>query len=991
MNGNPVIESSPTLLGALRGKYTFLGIAFAWILLALCLILTFAWWKYSDNESINLARERFEFRASEICLSINNRVYAYTLALRGGLALLSSVDNISRSQWRDYVGTIDLQHNYPGIQGLGYSPSITSANKEQHIRTIRRQGYPEYTIRPPGDRLVYTPVIYLEPADARNQRAIGYDTSSDPVRQSAIERARDTGKPSITEKITLVQETTADVQVGFIMFMPFYASESPISTVEERRLAITGYVNAPFRMDDFMRGITEKAVSDLGLEVFDGIVITDHTLMYRNEDLASSQNSGWKPLFTSVRHIELFGHPWTVRIQSMPAFESTIDQRIPQFILFAGLCLSLLLFLIALNRAIAMVRSNKITTALRESEERYRSVVEYQTEVIFRIKPDGTIFFVNPGACRFFGKSEEQLIGSKWQPLAVPEDVDTAEEQLALLNVGNPIETIEKRFFNAIGQVRWMKFITRALFGEDDAIREILCVGHDFTARKLTEIELQKINQQLIATSAKAQEMAAQAEIANAAKSEFLANMSHEIRTPLNAILGFTQLLLRDSHTGPDQRRSLETVYRSGEHLLTLLNAILEMSKIEAGRISLDIENFDLNLLLEDLEAMFRVLAIEKGLSLEISMDPALPRWVRGDEQKLHQVLSNLLGNAVKFTDAGGVLLRVRPHSPDGQSVAEHGVQPEDSLYRLLFEVEDTGSGIPENARQSIFSHFEQLTPGNRLKGGTGLGLAIAKAYVEAMGGSIEVVSRAGGGSVFRFALALPAGEAVGTKDHLKAYRTLRLKPGQGEVRILVVDDNEANREILVRLLQEAAFDVREASGGQQACALFESWRPHLVLLDMVMPDMDGFEVLRRIRTSESGAATPVIAVSASVLMEEKERVLSLGACAFLKKPFKAEELYDLLRRHLSVAFQDIGEAESLEGNGSLQDQDHQDSESIGITGLPSELADALREAALSLDVERLRELLALIAHEDASLSKRLLKLVENYQFEKLQEIIARQ
>jgi signal transduction histidine kinase/DNA-binding response OmpR family regulator len=823
----------------------------------LCLVITIAWWKYSDNESINLARQRFEFRTSEICIALNNRIYAYEHALRGGLALFSSVDNISRSQWWDYVSTLNLQQNYPGIQGMGYSPVITSTNKEQHIETIRRQGFPEYTIRPPGERLIYTPVVYLEPADALNQRAIGYDTFSEPVRRVAIERARDTGKPSITEKITLAQETTKNVQAGFIMFFPFYARGAPVFTLEERRLAITGYINAPFRMNDFMRGLTEKYISDLSLEVFDNVDMTDHSLMYRNEDLTSASNSERKPLFTSVRQIELYGHPWTVRFQSLPAFESTIDQRFPHLILVAGLCLSLLLFLIAFIQAIAMVQSNKMTTALRESE-------------------------------------------------------------------------------------------------------------------------------------ASAQEMAAKAEIANVAKSDFLANMSHEIRTPLNAILGFTQLMLRDPHMGPDHRRYLETVYRSGEHLLALLNAILEMTKIEAGRTRLNITNFDFRALLDDLEAMFRVLALKKSLSLEISVDPDLPQWVRGDEQKLHQVLNNLLGNAVKFTDRGGVLLRVRLSPPETQSVAELGVQHDDSSFRILFEVEDTGPGIPENARQSIFSHFEQLMPGNRMKGGTGLGLAIAKAYVEAMGDNIEVVSRLGGGSVFRFALTLQAGSPVGARDQLKAHRIVRLKPGQGEVRILVVDDNETNREILARLLQDAAFDVREASGGQQACELFESWRPHLVLLDMVMPDVDGFEVLRRIQASATGAATPVIAVTASVLMEEKERVLSSGACAFLKKPFKAEELFDLLQHHLGVAYQDIGDAEAVAEDGPTQDQDQQDSAPVSISGLSSDLAGALREAALSLDVERLRELLALIAREDAPLSKRLLKLVENYQFEELQEVFTR-
>ena len=365
------------------------------------------------------------------------------------------------------------------------------------------------------------------------------------------------------------------------------------------------------------------------------------------------------------------------------------------------------------------------------------------------------------------------------------------------------------------------------------------------------------------------------------------------------------------------------------------------------------------------------MLTSKKDLSLEVSLDSDLPRWVRGDEQKLRQVLNNLLGNAVKFTDNGGVLLRV-------------GLQPEggDSPRRIRFEVEDTGPGIPENARQTIFQHFEQLAPGNRMKGGTGLGLAIAKAYVEIMGGSIEVECPPSGGSVFRFALAMAPGASQGPRHDRKLFR---LKPGQGDQRILVVDDNETNREILVRLLEQAAFTVSEAEGGRQACALFDQWRPHLVLLDMIMPEVDGFEVLKHIRSSGAAAATPVIAVSASVLLEEKELVLASGADAFLKKPFRAEELFDLVGRHLGVALQDAdtpeGEGEDAPGRA----EGGQAGEPVSLDGLSPELAAELREAALRLDVERLQELLALVAREHGTLARRLAALVQDYRFEELQ------
>jgi signal transduction histidine kinase/DNA-binding response OmpR family regulator len=491
--------------------------------------------------------------------------------------------------------------------------------------------------------------------------------------------------------------------------------------------------------------------------------------------------------------------------------------------------------------------------------------------------------------------------------------------------------------------------------------------------------ELEQANRKLqreVEERTKAEEAA---EEANKAKSMFLANMSHEIRTPLNAILGFAQLLLRDAQLRPEQRRSVETVYRSGEHLLRLLNDILEMSKIEAGRMVLQIENFDLRALLDDLEAMFRVLTRSKGISLEIVLDRDAPRWIRADEQKLHQVLNNLLGNAVKFTDQGGVVARIgaRPRTEQGREGP--------TTYDLLVEVEDTGPGVPENARRSVFAHFEQLGSSGRRKGGAGLGLAIAKAYVELMGGSIDVQSQPGQGSVFSFTVPVLQGEADKGRAGDRLGRPTCLQPGQGEIRVLVVDDNEVNRELLVRLLEQAGFTVKEAESGRQACSFYDSWRPRLVLLDMIMPEVDGFGVLEYIRGTAGAGAAPVIAVTASVLQSEKERVLAAGAVAFLKKPFKAEELFQLLEEHLGVAFQDEepraeGEPSAARTGGEI------DPGQLG--RLPAELVASLREAALRLDVDGLREQLNGLGPEYAALAAGLLELVDAFRLQELQVLL---
>lgn len=463
------------------------------------------------------------------------------------------------------------------------------------------------------------------------------------------------------------------------------------------------------------------------------------------------------------------------------------------------------------------------------------------------------------------------------------------------------------------------------------------------------------------------------ADKANQAKSLFLASMSHEIRTPLNAVLGFTQLLLLDPQVGPAQRRSLETVHRSGEHLLMLLNDILEMSKIEAGRVETHPVHFDLWAMLEDLEATFVVLTRQAGLTLEVFKADDLPHWVLADEQKLRQVLHNLLGNAVKFTGSGGIVLRAALRSD------LHG-----STARLRFEVEDSGPGIPEDSRESVFRTFEQLSADKTRKGGTGLGLAISKAYVELMGGSIAVGGQEGGGSVFSFDLPFVSGRSQAGQSRQTSSRITRLAEGQNEVRVLVVDDNDANREILSSLLRLAGFTVQEAADGVAACELFSSWNPQLILLDMIMPVMDGFQVLERIRSTEAGRLVPIIAVTASVLREDEDRVLAAGVVAFLKKPFKAADVYALLEEHLGVRYQKDDANEQLPAQvlpDSARDRQ-------AIRALSAQAREDLRQAAISLDMERLGECIELTGRENRDAAAILERLLLEFRFDAIQDLL---
>ncbi len=377
----------------------------------------------------------------------------------------------------------------------------------------------------------------------------------------------------------------------------------------------------------------------------------------------------------------------------------------------------------------------------------------------------------------------------------------------------------------------------------------------------------------------------AAAESANRAKSEFLANMSHEIRTPMNAILGYAQILSRDGALHPFQRDAIATIRSSGDHLLRLIEEILDLSKIDAGRMELRPTDFDLAALVRELTAMFQQRCEEKQLGLRVTdFDASVPCWVRGDENKLRQVLINLLGNAVKFTERGHIALRVvRLENDDWQ-----------------FEVTDTGIGIAPEVQRMIFEPFQQ-GPALRRQGGTGLGLTIARRQVELMGGELGLESASGEGARFYFTTMLPM-----VKVRAEAARAIREVDRLVEgfrVRALVVDDIEENRAVLAIMLKAVGCEVVLAEHGRQALEAVRVSRPDIVFLDMRLPEIDGPEAARRIVEEYGASGVKIVATSASALAHERDQYLKAGCDDFVAKPFRAERIYDCLRHLLGVEF----------------------------------------------------------------------------------------
>jgi len=426
-----------------------------------------------------------------------------------------------------------------------------------------------------------------------------------------------------------------------------------------------------------------------------------------------------------------------------------------------------------------------------------------------------------------------------------------------------------------------------------------------------------------------------QALAANKAKSAFLANMSHEIRTPMNAILGYAQILQRDSTLTKEQRKTLHIVEESGNHLLSLINDILDISKIEAGAMELRLENFYLNDLVNSVVSMFKMRCQQKGLEWSLENMATEAIMLYADQVKLRQILINLLGNAIKFTEKGGITLRISQQS--------------DKQYR--FDVIDTGRGIPESARENIFEPFQQEREGFD-KGGTGLGLAITRRQVELMGGSISVTSDIGKGSRFTVILSLPEGSGSAITFQQAQTEVSRLAEGF-HVFALVVDDVQENRDILMQMLKNVGVDIQEAKNGQEALDQIINQRPDIVFSDIRMPVMNGLEFIENIRQNEFTKNLPCVAITASSLRHENQKILSAGFNDFISKPFHFQEIYDCLMKFLNVEFDyEINEEEIDEDVEIIEDID------FSTILIKKDLYDRLQESAELSELTELEELL---------------------------------
>ncbi len=663
----------------------------------------------------------------------------------------------------------------------------------------------------------------------------------------------------------------------------------------------------------------------------------------------------------------------------------------------------------------------------QQAEEEIRKLsaaLEYAVEGISRLDTQGRYMTVNKSYASTCGYQPHEMIGMEWQQTVHPEDI---EKMIAayqeMLEVGK-VET-EARGIRQDGSLFHQQIVMIQTFNSHHNFIGHYCFMKDITERKQAAIVLEAAKEA--------------AEAANKSKSEFLANMSHELRTPLNAILGFTQLMNRNSSLSSEQKNHLDIINRSGEHLLELINDVLEMSKIEAGRTTFNETSFDLYRLLNTLEDMLRLKANAKGIQLIFERTSEIPQYVKTDESKLRQVLINLLGNAVKFTEEGSVTLRVRLGTgrlgdweigrlgdwEAGEAEGDNKTFPNNEQQTtnnkqqttIIFEVEDTGTGIATEEVDKLFEAFTQTSAGRSSQEGTGLGLPISRKFVQLMGGDITFSSKLDQGSIFTFYIQItPAKSDESNKHYQSTRQIISLAADQPQYRLLVVEDKLTNRQLIVSLLTTIGFEVREAENGQEAIELWENWQPHLILMDMRMPVMDGYEATKIIKAREREMRrwgdgemgrwgdegveetrgtipnsqfpnTIIIALTANAFEEQRANILAAGCDELVAKPFQEEVLLEAIAKYLGVCYlyeEPVVAIKEISPAATYPAQ----SLDFYLSQMPPEWVINLQEAAiLGLD-NQIFQLIAEIPESFTLLRQTLVNWSHDYRFDKVVDLI---
>lgn len=796
----------------------------AWGMLAFTLLVQLVVWQSLRTNEDRAARQQFQMLGEKVTEAISKRLRDHEQILLGGAGLFDAVENVSREQWRTYVERLLLPDRYPGIQGVGFSQAIPQAERDAHVAHMRAQGYPDYDIHPPGQRELYTSIVYLEPFLRRNLAAFGYDMYSEPTRRRAMQRAAQLGETSITGKVTLLQETHGKVQAGVLLYVPVYRPSAPLTTPEQRMQALRGFVYSPYRVEDLMRGILRAADLPLALHIYASPGEEPEHLLYASSEAPEPGSAR----FSQLQQLELYGQTWTLRMDSRPEFDERFHSN-EALVFGLGLGLSLLVFFLtsslALRHSRAQALANEMTRHIRQSkhdlrlsEERLSLALKGSNDGLWDLDLEAGSMFASPRAWEMLGYRPNELTCDLklWERLTVAEDLAQQKARLAQTMLSNVDHfTTELRLQHKHGHV--VPVLLRGHIQRDPQgmAQRISGTLMDLTERKRVE----------------------------QMKNDFVSTVSHELRTPLTSISGALGLIVGGAlgSAPPTMQQMLEIAYRNSLRLGHLINDLLDMEKIAAGKMSFELREHSLGDLLEESRASNQALCEQHGVRCTLEHPTDVLVWVDG--LRLQQVLGNFLSNAVKFTPEGG---EIRLHS------SLRGT-------KVRISVTDQGPGIPEAFRSRVFEKFAQADASDsRQKSGTGLGLAITKELIERMGGTVGFDCVPGQGTTFwcELPIQIPPAESD-CRD--------------GQPRILVVEDEPDTGRLLHMMLREGGYGVERVQSLHQAREKLAASHYEAMTLDLHLPDGSGMQLIDELRDQPAMQDLPIVVISAAHQFEQAQ------------------------------------------------------------------------------------------------------------------------
>ncbi|MBF0454550.1 MAG: response regulator [Magnetococcales bacterium] len=862
------------------------GFPFGWsfrflpgLILVVGLVLTFFYWQHLQVGSDAFAQRQFRQLSDSIRGVASRRFSAHENLSRAVATLFSaSSETLTPGRWNHFHETLDWYGRYPSLIEMAYVVAVKEGDRARFEKRVQARFQPDFKIEAQESRDDYFVVTYSYPTHRAGQPyAPGFDLGAEKRRRDAAQLSRDSGRPAFTK--TLLRSVGEGVESELIHLLPVYHPNRVGKSVAARRAALVGWVVAVFDARLLFEDIFKSGQDDIRVEVFDGPIVLPSAKLYDSHPEMAVVASGG-PWTRTVRSM-LEGGKWTIRFSPSLSFKNSYQSAGLAIIPFAGFLVSAALALAAWilisGRERALEQAVEMTRAHRESEERLRRTVLYAPiPIMIHSEIGGEVIMANMRWSELSGYGRGEILTLQgWVEQVKPVGGHTqAMESLGPpFPPDTPFKEVELAVHTTHGEQRVWMVRSRPLDNSARTGRNmIISMAMDITQMKETERSLVKAKRE--------------AEAANQAKSEFLATMSHEIRTPMNAIIGMAEVL-GETELNPEQRDYVAVFRRAGDNLLELINDILDLSKVEAGRLELDKIRFSLSDLLKRISDIMLVRAQESDLTLTIGVDKGTPDWFIGDPKRLRQIVINLVGNAIKFTHEGGVTVWVKPdpNLPD---------QP----GALLFSVADTGIGIAAEKLGAVFESFTQADASTtREFGGTGLGLAISQRLVQLMGGDIRVESQLKKGSTFLFTAHLQVTKApVEEKRHL----TLGLEGSLQGMRILVVDEHSDSRLVLSQMVTLFNVEVALVSDLREGLELIAQQghgkkKVGLLIYAVPMGEPDVLGAIRGFRQASGLENLPAIAVSSYQQEGELARARALGV-GMLLKPIKREELMESIQ-----------------------------------------------------------------------------------------------